>query len=48
MATLIQSLQFLLAQKDAGLANETKRILLKEYLQTYTLISFTTIHFTKS
>lgn len=37
MATLIQSLQFLLAQKDAGLANETKRILLKEYLQTYTL-----------
>jgi predicted nucleotidyltransferase component of viral defense system len=37
MATLIQSLQNILAQKDPYLANETKRILLKEVLQGYTL-----------
>jgi len=37
MATLIQSMQNLLAQKDPLLPNETKRILLKEYLQALTL-----------
>ena len=37
MATLIQSLQHILAQKDPSLANETKRIVLKEVLQVYTL-----------
>ena len=37
MATLIQSMQNLLSQKDPLLANETKRVILKEYLQAYTL-----------
>ena len=37
MATLIQMLQNLLAAKDLLLANETKRILLKEGLQAYVL-----------
>jgi len=37
MATLIQSLQIILANKDPLLANETKRIILKEALQAYTL-----------
>lgn len=37
MATLIQSMQNLLSQKDPSLANETKRIILKEYLQAYAL-----------
>lgn len=37
MATLIQWLQHVLAQKDPLLANETKRILLKEALQAYVL-----------
>ena len=37
MATLIQSLQHILAQKDPLLANETKRIVLKEVLQVYAL-----------
>jgi len=37
MATLIQSLQNILSQKDPLLANETKRIILKEVLQAYTL-----------
>ncbi len=37
MATLIQSMQNILSQKDPFLANETKRVLLKEFLQAYTL-----------
>lgn len=37
MATLIQTLQYTLTQKDALLANETKRIILKEALQAYVL-----------
>ncbi len=37
MATLIQSLENILAKKDALLSNETKRISLKEVLQAYTL-----------
>jgi predicted nucleotidyltransferase component of viral defense system len=37
MATLIQSMQNILSQKDPLLANETKRIILKEFLQAYTL-----------
>jgi hypothetical protein len=37
MATLIQSMQNILAQKDPLLANETRRIILKEYLQALTL-----------
>lgn len=37
MATLIQSMQNLLAQKDPLLPNQTKRVLLKEYLQALTL-----------
>jgi predicted nucleotidyltransferase component of viral defense system len=37
MATLTQSMQNLLAQKDPYMAIETKRIILKEYLQAYTL-----------
>jgi hypothetical protein len=37
MATLIQSMQNVLSQKDPLLANETKRVLLKEFLQAYTL-----------
>lgn len=37
MATLIQSMQNLLAKTDPSLSNETKRILLKEFLQAYTL-----------
>lgn len=37
MATLIQSLQNVLNNKDPFLANETKRIMLKETLQAYTL-----------
>ncbi|HEY9077880.1 MAG TPA: nucleotidyl transferase AbiEii/AbiGii toxin family protein [Anaerolineaceae bacterium] len=37
MATLIQMMQNILAQKDPLLPNETKRILLKEFLQAYTL-----------
>ncbi|MBE0685984.1 MAG: nucleotidyl transferase AbiEii/AbiGii toxin family protein [Anaerolineaceae bacterium] len=37
MATLIQSLQNILSNKDPLLANETKRIILKEALQAYTL-----------
>lgn len=37
MATLIQSMQNLLSQKDPSLPGETKRVLLKEYLQALTL-----------
>jgi predicted nucleotidyltransferase component of viral defense system len=37
MATLIQSMQNILSQKDPLLANETKRVILKEVLQAYTL-----------
>lgn len=37
MATLIQSMQNVLAQKDPLIANETKRVILKEFLQAYTL-----------
>jgi len=37
MATLIQSMQNVLAQKDPFMPNETKRIILKEFLQAYTL-----------
>jgi predicted nucleotidyltransferase component of viral defense system len=37
MATLIQSMHNVLAQKDPLLANETKRVILKEYLQAQTL-----------
>ncbi len=37
MATLIQSMQNLLAQKEPGLSNETKRVILKVFLQAYTL-----------
>ncbi|HZW05152.1 MAG TPA: nucleotidyl transferase AbiEii/AbiGii toxin family protein [Anaerolineaceae bacterium] len=37
MATLIQMLEYTLAQKDPLLANETKRIVLKEALQAYVL-----------
>jgi predicted nucleotidyltransferase component of viral defense system len=37
MATLIQSLENILSKKDALLSNETKRIVLKEVLQAYTL-----------
>lgn len=37
MATLIQSMQNILSQKDSLLANETKRVILKEFLQAYTL-----------
>ncbi len=37
MATLIQSMQNILSQKDPFLANETKRVILKEVLQAYTL-----------
>lgn len=37
MATLIQSMQNLLSQKDPSLANETRRIILKEVLQAYAL-----------
>ena len=37
MATLIQSMQYILSQKDPLLANATKRVILKEYLQAYAL-----------
>lgn len=37
MATLIQSMQNFLSQKDPLLPNETKRVVLKEFLQAYTL-----------
>ena len=37
MATLIQLMQNILSQKDPLLPNETKRVLLKELLQAYTL-----------
>ena len=37
MATLIQSLENILSKKDSMLSNETKRIILKEVLQAYTL-----------
>jgi predicted nucleotidyltransferase component of viral defense system len=37
MATLIQSMQNVLSQKDPSLPGETKRVLLKEYLQALTL-----------
>ena len=37
MANLIQILQYTLAQQDPLLANETKRVLLKEALQAYVL-----------
>ena len=37
MATLIQLMQNILSQKDPLLPNETKRVLLKEYVQAYTL-----------
>ena len=37
MATLIQSMQNVLSQKDPLLANDTKRVILKEFLQAYTL-----------
>lgn len=37
MATLIQLMQNVLAQKDPLLPNETKRVILKEFLQANTL-----------
>jgi predicted nucleotidyltransferase component of viral defense system len=37
MATLIKTMQTILSQKDPGMANETKRIILKEVLHAYTL-----------
>ena len=37
MATLIQSMQNLLSQKDPLMPNETKRVILKEFLQGYAL-----------
>ncbi|PKN86871.1 MAG: hypothetical protein CVU46_06355 [Chloroflexi bacterium HGW-Chloroflexi-8] len=37
MATLIQLIQNILSQKDPLLPNETKRVILKEFLQAYTL-----------
>ncbi|MBA4384523.1 MAG: hypothetical protein C0410_07285 [Anaerolinea sp.] len=37
MATLIQSMQNVLSQKEPSLTNETKRVVLKEYLQALTL-----------
>lgn len=37
MATLIQLMQNVLAQKDPLLPNETRRVILKEFLQGYTL-----------
>lgn len=37
MATLIQYLQYILAQKESSLSNETKRVVLKEALQAYAL-----------
>jgi len=37
MATLIPTLQYALSQKDPLIANETKRIILKEILQSYVL-----------
>lgn len=37
MATLIQSMQNILSQKDPLLANDVKRVILKEVLQAYTL-----------
>lgn len=37
MATLIQTLENILSKKDSLLSNETKRIVLKEVLQAYTL-----------
>lgn len=37
MATLIQLMQNVLTQKDPLLPNETKRVILKEFLQGYTL-----------
>jgi hypothetical protein len=37
MATLIQSMQNVLSQKDPLLPNETKRVILKEFLHAYTL-----------
>ena len=37
MATLIQSLQHILVQTDPSVSNETRRILMKELLQAYTL-----------
>ena len=37
MATLIQLMQNVLSQKDPLLPNETKRVILKEFLQAYTL-----------
>jgi len=37
MATLIQLMQNVLSQKDPLLPNETKRVVLKEFLQAYTL-----------
>ena len=37
MATLIQLMQNVLAQKDPLLPNETRRVILKEFLQAYTL-----------
>lgn len=37
MATLIQLMQNVLSQRDPLLPNETKRVILKEFLQAYTL-----------
>ncbi len=37
MATLIQLMQNVLAQKDPLLSNETRRVILKEFLQAYAL-----------
>lgn len=37
MATLTQLMQNVLSQKDPGLPNETRRVILKEFLQAYTL-----------
>ena len=37
MATLIQTLQNILSNKNSLIANETKKVILKEVLQAYTL-----------
>jgi predicted nucleotidyltransferase component of viral defense system len=40
MATLIQLMQNVLSQKDPLLPNETRRVILKEFLQAYALDYF--------
>ena len=37
MATLIQLMQNVLSQKDPLLSNDTRRVILKEFLQAYSL-----------